>query len=66
MRQLEMLREGIVIAFDALFANKIRATLTILGVTIGVGVVVTVAAFITGIRGSIMDAFEAAGPRTSP
>lgn len=59
---LTVLREGIGIAFDAIRANRIRAGLTILGVGIGVAVVVTMAALITGIRSSVLEAFEAAGP----
>lgn len=47
---------------DSIRANKIRSGLTILGVAIGVGVVVTMAALITGIRSSIIDGFESAGP----
>jgi putative ABC transport system permease protein len=49
------------IALAAITANKVRASLTILGVAIGVAVVVTMAALITGIRSSIMEAFESAG-----
>lgn len=57
-----MLDEGIRIALSALRANKVRASLTILGVAIGVAVVVTMAALITGIRSSVLEAFESAGP----
>ncbi len=56
------LKEGIVIALEAIRANRLRAGLTILGVGIGVSVVVTMAALITGIRSSVMEAFESAGP----
>jgi putative ABC transport system permease protein len=56
------LAEGFRIALAAISANKVRASLTILGVAIGVAVVVTMAALITGIRSSVLDAFEAAGP----
>lgn len=62
LQRLATLKEGVVIAFDALKANKLRASLTIIGVTIGVMVVVTMAALITGVRSSIMESFEAAGP----
>ena len=60
--RLNTLTEGIRIAMSAIRASKIRAGLTILGVAIGVAVVVTMAAMITGIRSSIFDSFEAAGP----
>ncbi len=59
---LTSLHEGLLIAFDAMRANAIRSSLTILGVAVGVSVVVALAALITGIRTSIMDAFEAGGP----
>ncbi len=55
------LDEGVRIAIAAIRANKVRASLTILGVAIGVAVVVTMAALITGIRSSVFEAFEAAG-----
>lgn len=56
------LKEGVVIAIEAIRANRIRASLTILGVGIGVAVVVVMAALITGIRSSVLEAFESAGP----
>ncbi len=59
---LATLFEGVRIALDAIRANKIRASLTILGVGIGVSVVVTMAALITGVRSSVLDAFQSAGP----
>jgi putative ABC transport system permease protein len=59
---LTSLQEGLLIAFDAMRANAIRSSLTILGVAVGVSVVVAIAALITGIRTSVMDAFEAGGP----
>lgn len=62
MSRFHTLEEGISIAVDSIRANKIRSGLTILGVAIGVGVVVTMAALITGIRSSIIDGFESAGP----
>ncbi len=62
MRRLTMLEEGVKIALDSINGNKIRSGLTILGVSIGVGVVVMIAALVTGIQSSIMDGFESAGP----
>ncbi len=56
------LTEGLRIALDSVGANKIRAALTILGVGIGVAVVVAMAAMITGIRTTLVDAVESAGP----
>jgi len=62
MRQLTMLDEGVRIALDSIRGNKIRSGLTILGVSVGVGVVVMIAALVTGIQSSIMEGFESAGP----
>ncbi|MCY3699824.1 MAG: ABC transporter permease [Gemmatimonadetes bacterium] len=47
--------EGIAVAFDSLGANKVRSSLTILGVTIGVLVVMVMAAMITGINRSFSE-----------
>ena len=41
---LTSLHEGLLIAFDAMRANAIRSSLTILGVAVGVSVVVALAA----------------------
>jgi putative ABC transport system permease protein len=62
MTGLQPLDEGVRIAVDTLWAHKVRSILTILGVAIGVSVVVTMAALITGIRSEILGAFDAAGP----
>ena len=59
---LSALFEGLAIAWDAMNANRIRSLLTLLGVAVGVSVVVTIAALITGLRTEVMDAFEAQGP----
>jgi len=58
------LAEGVGIALDSIRANKVRATLTILGVAIGVTVVIAMGAAITGINRSISQILEAAGPKT--
>ena len=62
MNRLNTLGEGVSIALDSIQANRVRSGLTILGVAIGVGVVVMIAALITGIRISVMEGFESAGP----
>ena len=49
---LSTVSEGIAVAFDSIRSNKIRSGLTILGVTIGVLVVMVMAAVITGINES--------------
>jgi len=56
--------EGAGIALDSLRSNKVRATLTILGVAIGVTVVIAMASAITGINRSITGILETAGPKT--
>lgn len=58
------LQEGVGIALDALRQNKIRAGLTVLGVSIGVIVVMVIAAVIQGINTSLTQVLEAAGPKT--
>ncbi len=56
--------EGAVIALDSVRTNKVRAGLTILGVAIGVMVVISMAAVITGINRSVSKIIEQAGPKT--
>ena len=63
-RWLTALREGVGIALDSLRANKTRAALTILGVTIGVAVVVTMAATVEGINSSVEESIRSSGPTT--
>ena len=57
-----ILGESTRVARAALVANWRRTVLTILGVGIGAGVVVTVAAVIQGIRSEVLGAVESAGP----
>jgi putative ABC transport system permease protein len=61
---LRNLHEGVVIALDAIRANKLRSTLTILGVVIGVTTVMAVTSLVQGIRRQIFNAIEVAGPTT--
>jgi putative ABC transport system permease protein len=56
--------EGVIIAFEAMRANKVRAVLTILGVAVGVFVVVGMSAAVHGINNSVAADFESAGPTT--
>ena len=55
-------REGVAIALDALWSNKVRAALTILGIVIGVATVMAMTAVITGIRSGVVEDIAAAGP----
>ena len=59
---MHVLGEGTRVARAALVANWRRTVLTVLGVGIGAGVVVTVAAVIEGIRSEVLGAVESAGP----
>jgi putative ABC transport system permease protein len=56
--------EGVGMAMDSVRANKVRASLTILGVAIGVMVVVGVASMITGINRAVASQIETLGPKT--
>ncbi len=61
---IKMSLEGVTIALDAMRANKVRASLTILGVAVGVFVVVVISAAVHGINASVAKQFESAGPTT--
>jgi putative ABC transport system permease protein len=54
--------EGIGIALDALRTNKLRSSLTVLGVVIGVATVMAMASIVDGIRAQIFNAMNTAGP----
>ena len=58
------LLEGVGIAFDSVRSNKVRASLTILGVAIGVSVVIAIGAGIRGINDSVLKILEETGPKT--
>jgi putative ABC transport system permease protein len=54
--------EGVAMALDAMRSNKVRASLTIMGVAIGVFVVVAMSSVVRGINESFAKDLEAAGP----
>ncbi len=56
--------EGVVIALEAIRANKVRAGLTILGIAVGVFVVTVMSAAVHGINSGVTKAVAAAGPTT--
>jgi len=56
--------EGVLMALDAMRANKLRSALTVLGVIIGVATVMTMASIVQGVRSQIFNALEVAGPTT--
>ena len=60
----EQLGENVGIAVDALRTNKLRSSLTILGVVIGVATVMTMATIVKGIRDQILTTISVAGPTT--
>src|SRR5438876_10184541 len=60
----ERIRSNVQIAVDTLRANKLRSSLTILGVVIGVSTVMTMAAIGQGIQDQIVRTIEIAGPTT--
>jgi putative ABC transport system permease protein len=60
----DTLSENIGIAIDTLRANKLRSSLTVLGVVIGVATVMAMAAIVQGIREQIVHTIEIAGPTT--
>src|SRR5687767_4366539 len=56
--------EGVRIAIDSIRANKVRASLTILGIAVGVFVVVAISAAVHGINQSVEKDFASTGPTT--
>ena len=60
----DRIRENVALAIDALRGSKLRSALTILGVVIGVGTVMSMAAIVQGIRDQIVRTIEIAGPTT--
>ena len=48
--------EGVLMALDAMRANKVRSALTVLGVIIGVATVMTMASIVQGVRTQIFNA----------
>ncbi len=62
--RLQLIGEGVDIAFQAMGANKLRSALTILGVLIGVTTVMTMASLVKGLNDDITSQIEAAGPTT--
>jgi putative ABC transport system permease protein len=61
MNRFLLVIEGVVMAFDAIRSNKVRAALTIAGVAIGVFVVVAMGAVVNGIQQSFRQDLESIG-----
>jgi putative ABC transport system permease protein len=64
MMPISRVGEGVLMALDAMRANKMRSALTVLGVIIGVATVMTMASIVQGVRSQIFNAIEVAGPTT--
>ena len=64
LNQLGQTLEGVVIAFEAIRANRVRAALTIGGVAIGVFVVVAMSAAVHGVTASFQQDVDALGATT--
>jgi len=62
--RVSALFEGIVMAFDSIRANRVRAGLTILGIAVGVFVVTVMSAAVHGINAGVANSIAAAGPTT--
>ena len=60
--RIESFYEGAVLALDQIRANKFRTGLTVLGIVVGVATVMAMSAMIQGIRSSVTEEMEAAGP----
>src|SRR5207249_10179939 len=57
-----LLGEIIAVALEALRANKLRSLLTMLGIIIGVGAVITMIALGSGAQKAVQDRIQALGP----
>ncbi|HEX8851511.1 MAG TPA: ABC transporter permease [Gemmatimonadaceae bacterium] len=62
--RLHSIFEGVRIALDAIRSNKVRAGLTILGISVGVFVVTVMSAAVHGINEGVRKSMAAAGPTT--
>ena len=54
-------KETVAMAFSTIRANKLRSSLTVLGIVIGVVVVIAIASILTGLRGKIVSMIEEYG-----
>jgi len=61
---LEDVKESALMAFDTVRANKLRAALTILGVSVGVVTVIFMASIIQGLNKAFADQIESLGSNT--
>ena len=59
--QASQQREAVIMALDTLRANKLRSSLTILGIVIGVMTVILISSVINGLNASVSDLVESFG-----
>jgi len=59
--KLSEIRENVVIAFDAMKANKVRAALASLGVVIGISTVIMMGWILSGLQSAMEDTFKIMG-----
>jgi putative ABC transport system permease protein len=62
--RLDDIKESALMAFDTLRANKLRSTLTILGVSVGVVTVIFMVSIIQGLNKAFADQIESLGSNT--
>lgn len=62
--RLEDIKESALMAFDTLLANKLRSSLTILGVSVGVITVIFMVSIIQGLNKAFADQIETLGSNT--
>ena len=55
-------KENLTLAMSAVWVNRFRSGLTILGIVIGITTVVTVASLLSGLRAGVVDFFQELGP----
>src|SRR5271169_3449455 len=61
---LAQTRENFLAALETLRSSKVRSTLTVLGIVIGVSSVISMAAIIQGLNKFVQDKVESLGSRT--
>ncbi len=61
IKDIVAVKEGIIIAFKAIWANKMRSALTTLGIIIGIVAVTTMSTAIIGLENAFMDSISSLG-----
>lgn len=60
-----LFRENVVLALRGLWANKMRALLTMLGIVIGIGSVIAIMTVANSMTNAISTSMQSMGPATS-